>query len=202
MNSTQHNELINEDLYGCDKVKLECADLIIEKIVKETGVVGSAFDLGCGTGIYVQTLIDNAIPTIGIDINNTISEDMLNTDAFNLRRHDLGKPVCDLYEPRDLVISFETGEHIPNHEGLVFLQNVNDMAKKWIVMTCSPDKGKYHLNPQPMKYWVDGIEMYGDFKHKPYESLLMMEYFRKNISLELGGFIWFKRDLMIFEAES
>ena len=198
---SETSEQINKELYECDNAKIKTADYVIDRILLCTGLVRDAFDLGCGTGIYVQTLLDNGVDTIGIDKNDTIPENMLNTDKLNLRHHDLGKLVGNLYEPRDLVISFETGEHIPKAEAMQFVRNLVELSAKWIILTCCPESGKYHLNPQPTDYWTEAVESLGKHKYKPYDSLEIMSFFKMNVRPEFGGFMWFKRDLMIFGVE-
>jgi len=193
-------EQINKELYECDNVKLKTADYVIDRILLYTGPVKDAFDLGCGTGIYVQTLISKGVQAIGIDKNDTIPDEMLNTDSLNLRHHDLGNPVGHLYKSRELVISFETGEHIAESRASTFAHNLTRMSSRHIVLTCCPEAGKYHLNPKPLEYWIRLVEAEGSHKYMSVASIEMMSFFKANESLEFGGFDWFKRDLMCFEA--
>lgn len=179
--------------------KVRHADIVAKQICK-LGNIKTAYDFGCGSGIYVQALISNNVDTLGIDINESLLPEQFKTPIENIRFLDLAeKFIHNGFEPRDLVISIELAEHIEKSYAFILFQNIVKLAKKWIFMTASPEAGKYHLNPRPREYWIEGIERFGYHEYHVDLSENTMEFFRLRIPIT-DGLMWFKRDLMIFKA--
>lgn len=189
----------NQEMYSADDNKKECADVIVDWIC-ELGGIKTAYDLGCGSGIYVQALIDNGVKTLGIDINDSLTIEWLNTSRENIQFLDLSKDITNLFEPRDIVVSIETAEHIPEQKVDIFFQNVVGLANNWIFLTASPTIGKYHLNPQSRDYWIEKVERFEKHRYQDSLSIITMNYFDAVIP-KTKGLKWFKNDLMVFKAE-
>jgi len=190
-------EKFTSDMLSADEKKKEYVDVVIQKIC-ELGEIKAAYDFGCGSGIYVQALIDKGVKTLGFDSNEKLLS-KLNTSVKNLRFLDLSKNIFDLFffRPRDLIISFEIAEHIARNKIDVFFQNIITLADDWIVLTASPDVGTYHLNPQPRRYWIDHVEKFSVHLYQEDLTENIMEYFRSKIPDD--QLVWFRRDLMIFK---
>lgn len=199
-----HNEssvpldVFTSDMLSADAQKMLYADIIIEKICS-LGEIETAFDFGCGSGIYVQTLIDNGVKTLGFDSNEKMLPEQFNTSMKNVRFLDLTTDInaLEFFAARDLIISFEVAEHIARNTVDVFFQNIVKLANDWIVLTASPDAGTYHLNPQPRKYWIDRVEKFSVHSYQEDLSENIMEYFKSKIPGD--ELVWFTRDLMIFK---
>lgn len=191
-------DVFTSDILSADAEKMESAHIIIEKIC-ELGEIKTAYDFGCGSGIYVQALIDNGVKTLGIDSNEKMLPEQFNTSMKNIRFLDLSKNIFDLFffEPRHLVISFEVAEHIAKEKVDVFFRNIVKLANDWIVLTASPDAGTYHLNPQPRRYWIDRIEKFRVHRYQGDLTENIIEYFKSKMRGD--QLVWFTRDLMIFK---
>lgn len=199
-----HNEssvpldIFTSDILSADSEKMESAHIIIKKIC-DLGEIRTAFDFGCGSGIYVQALIDNGVKTLGFDSNEKMLPEQLNTPIKNIRFLDLTNDInaLEFFEARDLIISFEVAEHIARNKVDVFFQNIVKLAEQWIVMTASPDAGKYHSNPQPRRYWIDRVEKFCVHLYQEDLTENIIEYFKSKMRGD--RLVWFTRDLMVFK---
>lgn len=191
-------DVFTSDMLSADAQKMESAHIIIEKIC-ELGEIKTAYDFGCGSGIYVQALIDNGVKTLGIDSNEKMLPEQFNTSMKNIRFLDLTEDIIALrfFQPRDLIISFEVAEHIAKDKAYVFFVNIVLLTDDWIVLTASPDLGTYHLNPQPQRYWIDYVERFRVHRYQEDLSENIMEYFKSKMRGD--QLVWFTRDLMIFK---
>ncbi len=192
-------EEFNRDMALADEPKLKFADIVVTKIC-ELGGIRTAYDFGCGSGIYTEALIRHRIDTLGLDVNDTLTKKQLHTARRNMMFVDLSlRGLMDnFFEPRDLVVSIEVAEHIEERKADIFFGNIIDLADRWIFLTASPDHGKFHVNPQPRNYWIEKVEQFKKHEYRKNLSETTMEYFRMTIPIKEGQ-IWFKRDVMIFE---
>jgi len=182
--------------YPADEIKLKYSTNIISKILS-LGKIKSSYDFGCGTGLYVQELINQGIDTLGFDGNLGI-ENEIKTDEKNIVFTNLEYSLSKKYLPRDLVLSIEFAEHLSEEGGKLFCNVVTDLSNKWIVMTASSKPGEFHLNPQPKDYWITRIEEKKTHKYKKQLTNDFMEFFH-NLILTKHGLNWFRKDLMIFK---
>lgn len=186
-------------MYVSDDRKDAYRDIVIGEILNLNGrdYVDTAYDLGCGTGVYVGGLIANGIPTIGIDIEQDLLSEALRAPIDNIVFADLTEDVRSRFPPRDLVVSIEVAEHIAPERAYLFLQNIVALSRKWIFMTASNEVSAWHLNPQPLDTWVEQIEAFGTHAYQSDLSEAARQRFRTTITLE--ELIWFKYNLMIFK---
>lgn len=194
------NKASNDEMALSAEQKMKFADIVVKKICELNGI-RTAYDFGCGSGIYTEALIKNGIDTLGLDVNDTLALEQYHTARRNMIFVDLSlrgvKEDFNL-DRRELVVSIEVAEHIEKSNVDIFFGNIIDLADRWIFLTASPEAGQYHVNPQPRDYWIEKVEQ---FKKHEYEKTLsenFMEYFRMAIP-PIEGLIWFKRDLMIFK---
>ncbi len=184
-------------LYPADPIKLIYVGCIINKILTlGNGEIKSAYDFGCGTGMYIQVLLDRGVSTLGFEGSLGVKKE-IKTDEKNIVFANLEYPISLEYLPRDLVLSIEFAEHLSKAGGELLYDTMTKLSKKWIVMTASPGEGECHLNPQPRQYWIDKIVKRKTHTYYEKESEEFMDYFKSAI-LQKDGLIWFKRDLMIF----
>ena len=190
----------NTDLfYPADRIKLQYVKNTISKILS-LGEIKSAYDFGCGTGVYVQELINQGINTTGFEINVGARKE-LKTAEKNIVWADLEYPLPGTFESRDLIFSIEFLEHISEVSGKLCCEEFCGLSLHWIVMTASPLIGEFHLNAQPREYWIDKIENLGTHIYKDELTTEFIEYFKKLIPGKSSRLVWFKRDLMIFEKK-
>jgi len=87
-------------------------------------------DFGCGLGNYVWQLKKSGLNAVGYDGNP-------NTEALtkgNCRTLELAKDF-DLKKKFDLVLSLEVGEHIPAEFESVFLANITNHCRRYLVLS-------------------------------------------------------------------
>jgi FkbM family methyltransferase len=147
--------------------------------------INDCIDFGCGPGEYVKYFINNGISTRGYDGNiNTpsISEGLC--EVLDLT----GEFVLD---PSDLVLCLEVGEHIPEKYEDVFLKNIIDHVKSYLIISWGiPGQGGYgHVNCRDNSYIINKIENHG---------LKYMEDYSKSLR-ENSSMSWFNDTLMIFK---
>lgn len=182
--------------FPADPIKKIYVGIIINKILA-LGDIQDAYDFGCGTGLYIQELIDRGKDTLGFEGNLGVKGE-LKTAKKNIVFTNLEYPLPLEYSPRDLVLSIEFAEHLSKAGGELLYDAMTKLSKKWIVITASPEKGEFHINPQPRQYWIDKIVKRGTHTYCKNESEEFMKYFKDSI-LSKDGLIWFRRDLMIFK---
>ncbi len=184
------------DSYKWDKVKKEYASIVIESLLKHLPSIKSAHDFGCGTGIYIEELLKHKVKVTGFDLSpNAFYEAKTNMD--NIHQIDVSGQIPEDFKMRDLSLAIEVSEHIPPQRVQLFIENLCNLSSKYIFMTSTNKPGKYHLNPQPKKYWIKKIEDIGTHYHSPTLSNELMEIYKKSIP-DKHGLLWFKYDLMIF----
>ena len=193
------DKTFNDTMALSDEQKIKFADIVAKKICELDGI-RTAYDFGCGSGIYTEALIKTGVETLGLDVNDTLAIEQYHTARRNMIFVDLSlrgvKEDFNLSR-RELVVSIEVAEHIEKSNVDIFFGNIIDLADRWIFLTASPEVGQYHVNPQPRDYWIEKVEQ---FKKHEYEKTLsenFMKYFKMTIPLK-EGLVWFKRDLMIF----
>ena len=183
-------------MYRDDGVKEWCANDIVEAILITLPGIETAYDLGCGSGVYVQAFSDAGIDIMGFDDN---SEEILQVPAClnNIIWFDVGKTLA--LKPVDLIFSIEVAEHIELEFESDFIKNLTDLSKKWIVFTGS-DKlnSPGHVNPQSNEYWREQIISRGTHKYRADLSQVIMESCKNTID-RASCLRWFQENLQVFE---
>jgi hypothetical protein len=192
---------MSHDFYLSDDRKLAHIGSFTSEIgrLSQMNYIADAWDLGCGTGIYVQALIDAGIRCQGLD-NCDLTKEKLHTDKANIVKADVSGEIWQNRNPRDLVVSIEVGEHIEADHAKFFAQNLCWLSRKWIFLTCSDLPGKYHVNPQPPSYWIELIESFG--MHRYESRLSVPAMVRCSKAIPLDELRWFKYNLMIFRRRA
>ena len=183
-------------MYQDDNVKEWCADNIIEAILATLPGIETAYDLGCGSGVYVQAFSDAGIDIIGFDDN---SEEIKQVPGChdNIIWFDVGKTL--ILNPVDLIFSIEVAEHIDPSDLDTFIGNIVRFANKWIVFTGSNKAhSPGHVNPQSNEYWRERITEREKHKYRADLSQTIMESC-KSIIGRPSCLRWFQENLQVFE---
>lgn len=120
------------------------------------GIPQDYLDVGCGTGIMVDTARLFKVPAFGVDI--------LPHEEPYFYKQDLNQ-FCDLGSQFALITSIEVAEHItPEAEGVFCDTLTRHLADNGIlILTAAPpgQVGDGHINCQEKKYWRDRLESRG-----------------------------------------
>jgi hypothetical protein len=142
---------------------------------------GTFADLGCGNGAYTKYLQDHGFICHGFDGSPFTPDFCFKTDFTELI--DLGK--------YDNVLCLEVGEHIPKQYETIFLDNICNTAKDFIILSWGvPGQGGTgHVNCQTNMYVMTEMFKRGWIFNKTLTKILRHE----------STFSWFKNTLMVYE---
>lgn len=180
--------------YPWDGIKIKYALVVIDGIQKYLPGIKTIYDIGCGTGVYIQELINRNLDCIGFELSPQAYYDC-KTNISLMHQIDVSKPIRN--KQRDLVLSIEVAEHIEPDLVDIYIDNLKNLSSKYIYITSSDKPGKHHVNPQPSKYWIDKVTSDKQFKFCLLESVGLMSYY--SIYIKENTLLWFKDSVMIFE---
>lgn len=119
-------------------------------------------DIGCGVGGMLLMAKEKGLAVIGVDGDFTAKRKPEVKDEIFIHDYNTGTMNFDVYF--DIGWSVEFLEHIDEK----YLPNVFDTFNKCKIVFCTanPYRNKYHLNPQPVTYWVEKFKENGfEFLH-------------------------------------
>lgn len=154
--------------------------------------VNTIVDLGCGTGWYVKTLKNADFTVDGFD-GNPYTEYLSNIimqDGAHCYQLDLAKEIR-FKEKYDMVLSLEVGEYIPEKFENIYISNLVNNCKSYLVMSWAIEGQKQdgHINCRKNEYIIDKIKKAGFVENIPLKNYL------RNIA-ELQRF---KETLFVFQ---
>jgi SAM-dependent methyltransferase len=155
-----------------------------DALIHMFGHVQRIVDIGCGKGDYIKALLNKGIDCIGYDGSPLTPELSENTCLVK----DFSEPV-DIGK-FDLVLSLEVGEHIPVQYEQIFIDNLVNASREYIVLSWAIEgqPGVGHINCRNNDYLIYQLQLRG-FDYSQGSS----EYLREKSSLS-----WFKNTLMVF----
>ncbi len=150
-----------------------------------TNNIKTVYDLGCGNGEYLDSLV-NECP----EISATGFEGFQVERLFkNVITKDLSEPLQ--LDPADLVISIEVGEHLPKEFEQTFIDNISNNATNHRIISWAIEgqDGLGHVNCQNNDYIINQFEMRG-WTFNPELSYDSRSVFPEGL--------WLKNTLMFF----
>lgn len=157
--------------------------LLAETLPKDKPV----YDMGCGTGEYLEYLQERGFEVTGIDGTPGIS-DFANV---NVIEQDLSEPM-EAPERKGSVLCIEVAEHIPENKAGTLLDNINRFADKFVVLSWAiPGQGGVgHVNERPNEFVVSKMKKRG---------FVLVEDMTKKWREETGKDLqWFRNTMMVF----
>lgn len=142
-------------------------------------------DLGCGNGAYTMALRNAGFMCIGYD-GSPLTEELTGGICRIL---DLSEPVqIGRY---DLVLSLEVGEHIPSKYEDVFIKNLDNACRMFIILSWAIEgqPGTGHVNCRNNDYVIGKMRDRGFF-YCPEST----QELRDSSTLP-----WFKNTLLVFQ---
>jgi glycosyltransferase involved in cell wall biosynthesis len=151
--------------------------------------IRSVLDLGCGTGIWLNVLLDGGRRQgFGVDVVANDPAD-LEVDPELILNADLGQKL-DLHRRYDLVVCLEVAEHIDAQFAEIVVDNCVRHADLILFSAALPgQQGMNHINEQPLLYWVERFQRHG------YTDL---DLIRPLIWNDQQIPVWYRQNMLLF----
>ena len=135
----------------------------VAKIINFYYEFQTAFDIGCGMGLYIHELKRLGKDVLGCDASKAAIR--MGAKELTIFQTDVTKPI-ELDQRFDLVICFEVAEHINNRYSKQLVKNCTDFSDT-VLFTAAPigQGGVGHINEQPYEFWINLFEEL-HFKYK------------------------------------
>ena len=146
----------------------------------------SVLDIGCGPGIYVDSLRDRGIKARGIDID----------DRVHGKAHLEYLSLFDITDQQaDTVICMEVAEHIDSAKEDLVVERVVSTVGRTLIWTAAAvgQGGIGHINCKNKQQWADKITAAGLVRNHEKETELI-EYANRGYCMG-----WFVNNLLYFE---
>jgi 2-polyprenyl-3-methyl-5-hydroxy-6-metoxy-1,4-benzoquinol methylase len=148
------------------------ADFIVSVFNPKTVI-----DLGCGTGLYISSLMARGVDCLGIDSSeNAFDYEVLRVDSTKVMAGDLRERLT--FPQADLVLCLEVLEHIQEEFADQAVDNIVNAGKVLIVSPSPHGGGEHHHNPQPKRYWIEKFRKRG-YIEIPEKSKEIQEFLSK-----------------------
>jgi len=177
----------------------ECEARVLLALFARYGLPRTMLDLGCGSGGWACRIAAAlGVKAIGVDIacESALYNGIEGETYCRLEKADLATwPGLTLVEPFDLVISWETGEHLPESAADHLVDMITQHASGLVVFTAAiPGQGgDGHINTQPPEYWIDKFDD-RNFLHQTAESELL----RTMWAASEGLCVWYSQNVQVF----
>ncbi len=152
--------------------------------------IGSAVDVGCGTGVWLSILKERGVETIqGYD-----GEWVLRAGALQIPREcfqpvDLNEP-WDVGRRYDLAISVEVAEHLQPASSAAFVHSLTRLSDVVLFSAAVPGQGgDHHINERWPTYWA---ELFGSEGYEVVDVLRGMIWDDARIGY------WYRQNLLLF----
>lgn len=142
-------------------------------------------DFGCGCGHFSNRI---ALYSGGIAIG--LNGDIPNNAEIEIKEADLSK--CFMIAPKkDLVISLEVAEHIPESSADIFIDNLTLSGNRILFSAATPGQGGVgHVNEQPHEYWHDKFAERG---YKCFDIIRPLLKDKKEVPF------WYRNNIFLYE---
>ena len=161
---------------------------IIPIIIQEFKI-GSVLDIGCGTGTWLNTWLNNGIEDVfGVD-GHYVNPIQKLIEQNKYLPFDIKKSF-DLNRKFDIVTCLEVAEHVEEECLDILLNNLTIHSNLILFSAAQPGQGGlYHLSEKPLTYWI-----------KKFHSLnfLAFDFIRPKIYKNKRIEPWYKYNILIF----
>lgn len=177
MQDTQFDiSLYNDEFFAWHKTHAEPYSLInMDWLLQSKHCCGiynvkNICDVGCGIGSYLQKAADFDKKIRGYEIALDYAKKYMRDDvAYQVKKWDftqvLTQDILDSDGKYDVVMSFETAEHIEPSGSQTFVKNLISLTQPtgMIIFTAAPpgQEGCGHINCQDKQFWIELFEQNG-----------------------------------------
>lgn len=190
------NDLYIEEFFSKRHKSMRNWEIKLGKSLVETFKIKNIVDFGCGLGAYLEgALLAGAERVLGYDImHEKASKYASNEIKQYLYYANVGEQIdCGKF---DCVLSIETAEHLAEEEADSFVDNLINASSRMIVLSASNAGGRYHINRQLKKYWIDKLSE-KNFEYSLEATETLCDVWGKN-----GCPAYILRNLMVFYGAS
>lgn len=172
-----------------DRSSRYSARVIVKILVAELSIK-SVLDVGCAKGTWLEAWSASGVDRIHgvdgdyVDARRLVIPAELFTSTNVAQMFDLGKRF-------DLVQSLEVAEHIPVDSSDIFVQNLVNHSKGFILFSAAPpgQGGEFHINEQTYEYWRAKFQKLG---FEPFDCI------RPNIVNDPSVSFWYRYNVLLF----
>lgn len=164
---------------------------LISSVLHDKFNPDSVLDLGCGIGLHLKYFYDQGVNVMGVDGAKGAKKHSI-IPAKKIKLHDLRAPFYPKYE-YDLLICFETAEHIPSRYSEVLINSISRCSDIVAFTAATPGQGgNHHVNEQPHDFWIKKFSTHG----YSFEEMLSDDLKDKMNAVEETT--WIPKNLLIF----
>lgn len=161
----------------------------------------SVVDIGCGHCILLEELgkhfneargIDGSLSGIPLNLRDRVM-------IVNMAMPGWGAPVT---KKTDVVVSLETGEHLPKEASDEYVETLIGHRPSLIVFSAATvyqdsEQNPTHINEQPLSYWVDKFERRGYVLSPQLSMTLRAKMMDSKLYSSVG---WYLKNTLVFVA--
>jgi hypothetical protein len=145
-----YNALVHEHFAGQARERAPALARIIRQALPG---IGTAVDLGCGSGHFVAALRAEGIRAEGYEYAPRLRRMAVQELGITLHPFDLGDP--PQMPAVDLAMSIEVAEHLPPALGESLVKVLTQASPLvWFTAAQPGQGGTGHINEQPPAYWI------------------------------------------------
>ena len=157
----RHDEIYDAEYFDrfVEPTMAMSCDVIAHTIIEELNP-RTVVDVGCGTGLLLQSLEASGIRILGLE-NAAAAISTCRRRGIRVEKFDIeNEPARDW--DADLVVCTEVAEHLPSSCADRFVDLLTSISKNIVLSAAVPGSGGTdHVNEQPNEYWIAKLRRRG-----------------------------------------
>lgn len=167
------------------------ASEVVVPLLVERFSPGSVLDVGCGTGVWLNTFKRAGVSTVmGVDGGYTTQRQLTQNEFLEVDLTHVNE--IGLHEDKyDLVISLEVAEHLPEEQATQFIKFLCSKSDIVVFSAAIPYQGgHHHLNEKWQSYWRD---IFASLGYRPDCSLRPILWSKPDVPW------WYAQNITIYQ---
>ena len=157
----RHDEIYDAEYFDrfVEPTMAMSCDIIAHTIIEELNP-RTVVDVGCGTGLLLQSLKTSGIRVLGLE-NAVAAISTCRQRGIRVEKFDIeNEPARDWNA--DVVVSTEVAEHLPSSCADRFVDLLTSISENIVLSAALPGSGgNDHVNEQPNEYWIGKLRRRG-----------------------------------------